>query len=517
MTAIASPRLSPIDTVLVRLARRSGREPVAGKAVNSWTADCPIGHAGHVESLDVRAAKDGRVALACMFGCEAHAIAATLGLRVADLFPHPDYVEENGAAPTPEPDGLPRAIRAIDAPDPEPITWCVEELLIAAELAVFAGDGGSYKSTGAFHIAAAVAGGYSAFSRFPTKAGPVLILSAEDGEGVIRNRLEALIAGHGWDRERVLSNVYILASHDAKLSDAEWQRHLLAEAQRIGIKFMVCDPLFDLVEGDENSNSDLRPVIKFCRRIAGATGAAVVIVHHATKVKEGQRAIDRVRGASALRDAARCVLFFESKPEGIGIEHLKMSRSEKLEPFMLTREIESSEESRAVWVSARFAYQTVDAAALDRAEGFILDQITAFPGALNSTDLRKRGAVEQIRREDMSTAQSRLKARGLIDFVEGPRKARFWVLVDDPEAHRAVSRDLAQPDRARWATSDPDLAHLAQTPQGKVERAGRDPVHLAHPFRGGKQGGGSAAPGQGGQASYDEPLELADVPEEFDL
>lgn len=502
MTVATGPRLSPIDVVITRLARRTNREPVPQKVVGGWQADCPVGHPDSLGCLHVRVAKDGRIVLSCREGCDVPAIAAALDLNVSELFQHETGPEANRM----EPHGLPRAIRALDAPPPEPITWCVEELLIAGELAVFAGDGGSFKSTAAFHVAAAVAGGYHAFGRFPTQQGPSLILSAEDGEGVVRNRLEALVAGHGWDRERVLSNVHILASHDAKLSNPEWQRHLLGEAQRLGIGFMVCDPLFDLVEGDENSNSDLRPVIKFCRKIAGEMRAAVAIVHHAAKVKEGQRTIDRVRGASALRDAARCVLFFESKPEGIAIEHLKMSRSEKLLPFMLTREIESTPESRAIWSTARFVYQTTDEALLSRVESFILDQVTAFPGSLNSTDIRTRGGKEGIRGEDMAKGMSRLQARGLLDFVEGPRKSRFWVPIHPPD-------DLAQSIWARRARSSADPAHPAQTPPGKVEGANSELPDPAHPFRGWAAGSGGAARSvEAGQGE----LEVVELPEEFD-
>lgn len=415
-----------LDIILDRLAAR-GTVPVHQRIVGGYRCDCPVGHLDSAGSLQVREAKDGRIVLNCREGCHQATVAAALGMGVQELFPRLD-----SAAPTialaDDSERLPRSIRAIDAPPAEPITWCIDELLVAGELAVCAGDGGSYKTTCAVHMAGAVAGGYAAFNRFRTARRAALIVSAEDSAGVLLNRLDALVAGHGWDRSRVLNNVHLLATHAAKLSDPAWQQHLVDECARLDVGYVLFDPWADLIDGEENSNSEQRPVIQFCRRVATQTTAAVVVNAHAAKAKDGQRAIDRVRGASALRDAARCVLFFESRPEGIAVEHLKMSRSEKLAPFILTREIESTAESRAIWASARFSFQESSTATLSRAESFVLDQVTASPGVLLSTDLKVAARDSAIRGEDINKALNTLQARGLIDYDRAPRNGKRWRL-----------------------------------------------------------------------------------------
>jgi hypothetical protein len=395
---------------------------------------------------------------------------------------------------------LPAPIVALELPEDEPLSWIVDGLLVAGEVAVFAGDGGSYKSTAGLHLAAAIAGGYKAFSRFDTTPRATLILSAEDGRGVIKNRLNAICEGHAWDRTRALTNVHVLATHEAKLTDPAWQAHLLELVERLDIGFTLLDPLADLIDGDENSNSDLRPVIRLARRIATIGQGSVTFVHHATKVREGQRTIDRVRGASALRDAARCVLFFESKPEGIAVEHLKMSRSEKLDPFVLTREIESEADNRATWVSARFLYQSAGDAVLGRVESVLLDLITANPDAFNSTALKQRAIGAGIRGEDVSRGLSHLQARGLIDFRPGARGSRFWssTLPTDPGKVKN------------------DLAHLAPTSPGKVRDRSSDPAHLA-PLKGGQARWAEGSAGQARIEAANEALEIGEVPEEYDL
>lgn len=398
----------------------------------------------------------------------------------------PALAEQLAAAPAWEPPtatGLPRAQPLSAVKKPEPITWCVEELLIASELAVFAGVGGSYKSTCALHLAAAVAGGNSVFNRFPAKPRPVFVLSAEDSDGVVKNRVEAICRGHGWDAEQILDNIHLIASHEAKLSDPKWQQHLVEECQRLDVGLVVLDPWADLITGEENSNSEQRPVIAFCRKLTTNTSAAVVVVAHVTKAREGLRPIDRIRGAGALRDAARCILLFEDRPEGIAVEHLKMSRSEKLLPFTLTREIESTPESKAIWESAKFAHQSTHDAVVSLAETFVLNAITAAPGELNSTGVKAAGTAQHHRGEDVSKALVKLQEAGLITFIEGFRGAKFWTPTTLPNGAGRV---------------EIDLAHLAQTLPGKVKQRPADPAHLAAPSGRARQGGQEEA-GQGGQ------------------
>lgn len=423
----------------------------------------------------------GRAVLDCGHECSAAAIASAARFAPEDVAPFLELaVEEVEMTAV----GLPRAIRAMDAKAPEPIEFAVDEILIAGELAIFAGEGGSFKSTCGYHFVGAIAGGYSVFNRFPTRPRAALIVDVENPEGVILNRLDAICSGHGWDRDRVLSNVHVIASHEANLWSRDWQAHILAEARRLDAGYIQFDPWAELIQGEENSNSESRPIIKYLRRVAKQTSAAVAVVCHAPKAKPEQRTSDRVRGASALRDAARCGLFFEERPEGIAIEHFKMSRSEKLAPFVVTRAIESSPESRGVWVAARFTYQSSGEAVLSRAESFVLDQVTASPGMLNSSDLRSAGKHASIRNEDTSSALSSLQKAGKISFTAGARGARLW----SPTTLPSASGNLVS-----------DVAHLAQTSQGNPQGVMPEPVHLAAPTE--RQARWTeGASGQGGQA-----------------
>src|SRR5690606_8493138 len=123
---------------------------------------------------------------------------------------------------------------------------------------------------------------------------------------VVLNRLEAIVRGHGWNRNEVLGNVHLLALAGTDLTSRRWQLHLSAMIERLDVGFVLLDPLAELAEGDEDSNTERRAVVKALRSLTMPTGAAVCLVHHLGKAVQGKSARDRIRGASAVRHASRC-------------------------------------------------------------------------------------------------------------------------------------------------------------------------------------------------------------------
>jgi hypothetical protein len=423
----------PLDRVLAKLPDATERRDSRGK--RQWVATCPTGHALDTtdDRLLISENADGRVRIDCQAGCALESIVTKLGLKVRDLFPPRGMELVTDAVDTVH-EPLAPAIRLLDEPAPQPLQFIVEQLFTAGEIGLLVGDGGSFKSTVALHIAGAIAGGYKAFNHFPTLNRPALVVSAEDSLDVVHMRLDAMIAGHEWDRERVLGNVHVIADPDASLADQRWLAHVAAEAKRLDIGYLVLDPLADLLGGDENSNSEARPVVKWARALAAGTGAGLSFVHHAGKAGPDRRMLDRIRGASAFASAARTILFFEYAASGVTVEHLKMSRAPRLETFVLTREIASATGNRAQWTSATLTFQSVRSANLSKAEGFVLAQISASPRLLTTNDLRKAGNKEGIRNEDIAKALTTLQARGRVDYEPAARGAKCWfprVVLDD--------------------------------------------------------------------------------------
>lgn len=373
----------------------------------------------------------------------------------------------------PEDTPLPSAICALDAPPAEPVAWTVDGLVLAQEITLLVADGGVGKTTAALAIAGAVAGGALAFDYldFTTVPAPVLFVSEEDPAGVLLNRLEALIAGHGWDRQAVLSQVHLLTLAGVRLTDLRWQVHLVSEARRVGAGLIVLDPLVELTDGDESSNTEQRPVIRFCRALIRATGAAVVVVHHAGKAVEGKRKLDRIRGASAWGAAARSIYFCDPHEDGMTVDCLKLSRAKVPPPFVLERHVTESDEQEGTWASATLRFKTAAAAGQDRAERWLLGQLEHAGDRLNTSELKALAKGSGISAADVSSALRQLNLSHRIDWEKGDRGAKRWGL-----------REVAGQGRQR---AQNEVAEVAERLPGKVAHT---PVTLPTPLEGARSG-----------------------------
>ena len=338
---------------------------------------------------------------------------------------------------------IPLAIRALDLESSEPVRWRVAQLRPAGEITLTVGDGGSFKSTAALSEAGAIAGGYPVWGRFASERADALIITAEDPADVVHMRLEALIAGHEWERDLVLGGVHIIADPELCLSDEAWRRRVLREVERIRPGYIVVDPWADVIGGDENSNTDARPVLKFLRRLARVSGSAVNVVHHVGKAAEGKSKADRIRGSTALVHASRSTIFLTFSDSGVSVEHLKSSRGAKVASFVLSRAIEQDAARPGIWRSARLSFAAADAAPLNRAEQFVIAQVSASPRTLGSTKLRELGAKHGLRGQDVSEAIAQLASRDRIAFEEGKNNAKFWYATSLPG--RLGRQDVASP------------------------------------------------------------------------
>lgn len=402
-------------------------------------------------------------------------------VKVTDLNDYRAAVERAHLVPPRTEGGLPRAARASELPDPPPIAWLIDQVWPAGEFGLIVGDGGAFKSSVAIHMACAVAGGHRLFDEFQCLPRPALIVSAEDHRDVVLMRARAFCAGHGWGRA-TLENLYILADGSPTLADRPWTEHLAAEIERIRPGLIVLDPWAELMGGDENSNTDARTAIKYIRHVAGKVGAAVVLVHHAGKMKEGGRSLDRIRGASALPSAARVVWFFDFTENGLQIENLKHSRAPRLAPFALERDIVTPPDNRAAWLSARITRKTVE----DALERNILAQLSAAPnGERSFNDLAE---LLNVRKQNLRYTLDRMVAAGRLERREGARRSQWY-------ARKTTGSDWFPPS----GTSGDDGA--APHAPGAASDSGLVPG-VTHPLKGVVHGNQSSATG----ASAQEPV-----------
>jgi RecA-family ATPase len=193
--------------------------------------------------------------------------------------------------------------------------WLIEDIAVAREATVMAGDGGVGKTFITMAMALAVAGCDKTFLDLAVKKhGPVLYVDEENSAQLVLQRLHAL----GYDPRRHADLDYLWYAGVDLLNEPEKLREEAAEIEPV---LVIIDSLSRVAIGaEENSNPDMT---KFMQAgvipIARETGAAVLLVHHTSQTGIAPR------GATAIRNSADQVLSIVAAQDKGGVKTGKLN------------------------------------------------------------------------------------------------------------------------------------------------------------------------------------------------
>lgn len=189
-------------------------------------------------------------------------------------------------------------------------TWIVKGVLPRAELCVLFGESGSGKSFIALDIAAAIDRGIE-WRGLRVKQGRVVYICAE-GAGGFRNRMAAYQQAHQCSLGiGVIANAPNLLQRDDALDVCR----AIGQADVV-----IIDTFAQTTPGaNENAAEDMGKALAHCKGIHRATGALVILVHHA-----GKDLTRGARGWSGLKAAA------DAELEVLRAESGRMLRTSKM-------------------------------------------------------------------------------------------------------------------------------------------------------------------------------------------
>jgi len=154
----------------------------------------------------------------------------------------------------------------------------------------------------------AVAAGLPWLGRFAVQRGRVLLMDNELHPQTLARRLHTLAGAMGVNLAE-LDRDFCVRSFRGALKDFVSLASFFDSLTRDAFKVIICDAAYRFWPAgfDENKNADVARVYNIIDSYAATTGAAIVLVHHATKGNQSEKSvIDVGAGAGSQSRAADC-------------------------------------------------------------------------------------------------------------------------------------------------------------------------------------------------------------------
>ena len=176
--------------------------------------------------------------------------------------------------------------------------WLIDSLWGYGAVGIIGGAPKCGKSWLGLDMALSVASATPCLGRFPVEApGPSLVFLAEDALPAVRARIAALCAHRGLDIAQL--GLFAITEPALRLDLERDQQRLRATLAALRPRLLLLDPLVRLHRLDENSATEISPLLGFLRELQRTYDLAVVLVHHASKRQRAQPG-QGLRGSSDL-------------------------------------------------------------------------------------------------------------------------------------------------------------------------------------------------------------------------
>ena len=199
---------------------------------------------------------------------------------------------------------------------PTPKRFVIPKLAPAGEVTLFTGPGSSGKSLLAQQLTTALAAGKSTLRFDMTKSKAIYITCEDDAEQLhwrqahicrsLNVAMESLAGSlHLASLRGNLDNALALATAPGEFQLTPAYERVAALIRRTGAAFVALDNVAHLFAGNENDRGDVTRFINTLNRLAGETGAAILLLGHPNKSG------DSYSGSTAWLNAVRSQICIE--------------------------------------------------------------------------------------------------------------------------------------------------------------------------------------------------------------
>jgi RecA-family ATPase len=211
--------------------------------------------------------------------------------------------------------------------DPKPKLFAIDRVAPLAEVTLFTGPGGGGKSLLAQQFATAAAAGISCL-RFNVLASPAIYLTCEDDEDQLHWRQKHICASLGVDMATLDGRLHLISlrgaldnelgtfAQDKTFKPSAAYRRLATRVEDTGARLVCLDNVSHLFTGNENDRGDVTRFLNLLNRLAGETGAAIVLLAHPPKPPNPNTRGHDYSGSTAWLNAVRSQFTIDYKEIG---------------------------------------------------------------------------------------------------------------------------------------------------------------------------------------------------------
>lgn len=210
---------------------------------------------------------------------------------------------------------------------PQPKRFVIPKLAPAGEVTLCTGPGSAGKSLLAQQFATALAAGLPTLG-IEMGQGPAIYLTCEDEEAVLHWRQSHICKALGVGMAELSGKLYLASlrgkldnalgtiDHDGGFNLSPTYERLASLIQRTGARLIFLDNLAHLFTGNENDRGDVTRFANALNRLAGASGAAIVLLGHTNKAfTQGHKQGNAHSGSTAWLNAVRSQFTVEHDEE----------------------------------------------------------------------------------------------------------------------------------------------------------------------------------------------------------
>ena len=201
--------------------------------------------------------------------------------------------------------------------------WLAAGYLMRGAVSALSGQGSGGKSSLVVRWTIALAAGQAVGEFRPTKPRKVVNYNVEDDEFEQQRRYSAALRASDLKPADVAGRIIrcgpqtigtLFERHPVTghITPTAAMEALEALCRENGADVLVCDPLAELHNAEENDNTAMRAVVAAFRGLAKRLNIAVLLLHHDRKGNNAPGDMDRLRGASAITGAVRVLLTLTS-------------------------------------------------------------------------------------------------------------------------------------------------------------------------------------------------------------